>query len=304
MPTDETAAERLHPIVREAYARQVVALGAGTDDERLRVAFASVARERFLGAPPWQFGRFPLGFVSGSDPILAYQDVAFVLAAERGVNTGTPSLHARLLHHLRPEPGQTVLHLGTGTGYYSAILAHLVGREGRVVAVELDAALAAAARENLRDYANVSVVHGDATEWPRMPVDRIDVNFMVSRPADAWIEQLAPGGRLLLPIGFLAPSREKLPGGIVTVRAGSGGAFLIERGDRGFAARWVAPARFIWADGPLRASEANDAAVRRAFERGGQAAVNSLIWGDAPASPRLWFRGDGWALAFDGPGDA
>ena len=54
------------------------------------------------------------------------------------------------------------MHIGTGTGYYTAIMACLVGPSGKVTGIELDASLAARARENLSSYPNVLIVNGDA----------------------------------------------------------------------------------------------------------------------------------------------
>jgi protein-L-isoaspartate(D-aspartate) O-methyltransferase len=77
---------------------------------------------------------------------VVYQDMLFALASQRGVNNGSPSLHARCLHALSLREGERVAHIGAGTGYYTALIAHLVGAEGHVLAVEFDPALADLAR--------------------------------------------------------------------------------------------------------------------------------------------------------------
>jgi protein-L-isoaspartate(D-aspartate) O-methyltransferase len=116
-------------IIRRAYARQMVGL-RGAANERLQNAFATVPREHFLGTAPWLIlhntgqGYVPL---PTNDPVYAYQDALFALARERGVNNGSPSLHARMMNALDPAVGSTIAHIGAGTGYYSAILAELVG---------------------------------------------------------------------------------------------------------------------------------------------------------------------------------
>jgi hypothetical protein len=101
-------------------------------------------REAFLRPPPWTasspFGGYlPL---AGADPVILYQDLVVALDPARGVNNGSPSLHAKLLEALGPAPGERIVHVGAGAGYYSAILAELVGSAGQVTAVEFDAALA------------------------------------------------------------------------------------------------------------------------------------------------------------------
>jgi protein-L-isoaspartate(D-aspartate) O-methyltransferase len=76
-----------------------------------------------------------------------------MLAADRGVNNGSPSLHAKMLNDLAVEPGQHIAHIGAGTGYYTAMLAELTGAAGRVTAIEFDPALTGRARETRRSGA-------------------------------------------------------------------------------------------------------------------------------------------------------
>ena len=129
-------------IVRGAFARQTLAVAGvlGEADPRLEQAFADVPRERYLGPPPWQITQPPGGYITlpVADPVLAYQDVLFALSPERGVNNGSPSLHARWLHAMAPREGNCVAHIGAGAGYYTALLAKLVGLSGYVVALEFE----------------------------------------------------------------------------------------------------------------------------------------------------------------------
>ena len=96
-----------------------------------------------------------------------------------------------------------MIHVGIGTGYYSAILAHIVGRNGMVTAVEIDAALAERARANLADdwpQANVVVANGFDFR-PERPADVIIVNAGVTHLSAAWLDSLATdNGRLLVPM--------------------------------------------------------------------------------------------------------
>ncbi|HET9208677.1 MAG TPA: hypothetical protein VFO28_20715, partial [Burkholderiaceae bacterium] len=133
---------------RRAYAQQLVRdLGPG--HERLHDAFADTPRERFVGAPPWPLLHGGFTRQWSDDPRELYDDVLVGLDVELGINNGQPSLHARCLAACNPQAGETVLHVGAGTGYYSAILAHLVGPGGRVIAYESEAHLAARAAANL-----------------------------------------------------------------------------------------------------------------------------------------------------------
>ena len=132
-------------------------------DPRIRDAFACVPREDFLGPPPWSVrGMFhPL---TARDPGELYHDVLVALIEDKGINNGSPSLHALMLHRLGARPADRVLHVGAGGGYYTAILAELVGPTGRVTAVEFDPGLAAAAKNNLSRWPWVTVLQGDGAE--------------------------------------------------------------------------------------------------------------------------------------------
>src|SRR5881397_113288 len=150
-------------IVRRAYARQI--LGAvNVRNDRLEQVFATIRREDFLGPEPWQIVQWPRGStLPVNDPVYVYQDVVLALAPERGVNNGSPSLHAKMLNDLAVEPGQRIAQIGAGAGYYTAMLAELTGPAGRVTAIELDAHLAERARVNLAAWRNVTVICGDGS---------------------------------------------------------------------------------------------------------------------------------------------
>jgi protein-L-isoaspartate(D-aspartate) O-methyltransferase len=106
------------------------------------------------------------------------------------------------------KPGEHFVHVGTGTGYYTAIMAHQAGASGKVTGIELDTGLAARAKENLSPYTNVRIVEGDGTTVPFDAADVVYVNAGVTRPADQWLDRLREGGRLILPLttneGFMA----------------------------------------------------------------------------------------------------
>src|SRR5262245_30598186 len=125
---------------REVFA-QVVVTRAGCRAPSIRAAFASVPRHEFLGAGPWHFTEY--GDITPSDDAaLVYQDIGIGLVPERGIPTGLPSLHARCIAASAPKKGDRVVHIGAGSGYYTAILAELVGDEGHVNAFEIDMELA------------------------------------------------------------------------------------------------------------------------------------------------------------------
>jgi protein-L-isoaspartate(D-aspartate) O-methyltransferase len=161
--------------LRRIYARQMLALANALADTQLEDAFAAVPRESFLGNGPWRIMTpwSPYTTVPEQDPALIYQDVVVALDEERGINNGSPSLYARWMHLVSPRRGERVAHIGAGAGYYAAILAELVGNEGRVAAVEYDAGRAQSARDNLKDRSNVEVIAADGLRWPQRPADII-----------------------------------------------------------------------------------------------------------------------------------
>lgn len=284
-------------VIRRAYAKQILVASGVSDDVPLEEAFAKVQRERFLGDPPWFVARSSRGYepVASEDPVIVYQDMLFALASHRGVNNGSPSLHARSLHALSLREGERVAHIGAGTGYYTALIAHLVGPQGHVLAVEFDPVLAERARANLADRPNVTVVAGDGAEWPQEDVDAVYVNFSVERPAGAWIDHLRPGGRLLFPLGVPRPKPSPWGG----THALHGAGLCVTRQPHGFSVRWLGPAYFVCAEGVLAPGGAEREALHEAFQRGGIEFVRSLIWRETAAPGRCWFTGPGWALSYD-----
>jgi len=105
----------------------------------------SVVAHRYW-SPPWSRGQ---GYVSTHDPAFLYHDTLIALDTARGINIGQPSFHAHCLDQLAPQEGDAVLQVGAGSGYYTALLAHLVGPGGRVHAYEIDLALAERAARSL-----------------------------------------------------------------------------------------------------------------------------------------------------------
>jgi protein-L-isoaspartate(D-aspartate) O-methyltransferase len=283
-------------IIRRAFARQMLAVSGFSDDARLEDAFASVRREDFIGPPPWSCSR-GVGYetLGSEDPAIAYQDILFALSPERGVNNGSPSLHARWLGALAPKPGDRIAHLGAGAGYYTAIIAELVGKDGHVDAVEVDPVLTDRAHHLLTPYPQVTVMSGDAMSFSASGYDCIYVNFAVEQPVRSWTDALAPGGRLIFPLGVAQATAGK-PG----VRHSShGAALIVERRPSGLAARWLGRAWFVCAEGAAKVSDEERDSLRAAFERGGVEFVNSLHWDNEGAPECNWHSGDGWRLSYN-----
>jgi protein-L-isoaspartate(D-aspartate) O-methyltransferase len=167
-------------------------------------AFATVPRERFLGAGPWRVlpdARLDQPFTTPDDaPHWLYHDVLVSIDPARRLNNGLPSFWAHNLDHLDLRRGERVLQVGAGTGYYSAVLAEIVGPRGRVTTVEYDEELVARARVNLEPWRQVEVVAGDGCSHDPGEVDAVVVFAGATHPAPLWLDRLAEGGRLVMPL--------------------------------------------------------------------------------------------------------
>jgi len=286
-------------IVRRAYAKQILA-AARISDPRIETAFAEVRREDFLGPGPWQMFRLPSVYVSSpdADPVYVYVDQVVGLIPARGINNGQPSLHAMLLAATQIKPGEHVVHVGAGTGYYTAIMAHLTGPTGKVTAIEFDTALAARARKCLTGNLNVSVLEGDGSTVPFDAADVIYVNAGVTYPANTWLESLSDGGRLILPLTTDENVRSVSSASFDPMKAMRSGVFFrIRRRGEKFEARGLLPAAIIPAVGARE--EASEAALAAALNKGGWNTVTRLVRDAAVPEERCWLRGDGWCLASD-----
>jgi protein-L-isoaspartate(D-aspartate) O-methyltransferase len=180
-------------------------------------AFAAVPRERFLSPGPWTVlgdagdGMAMMGgaprhrTTPDADPAHVYHNVAIAIDPARQLFNGQPGTLAVYLDLLDLAPGKRVLHVGSGLGYYTAVMAQAVGAAGRVLTFEVDESLAAGARENLASMPWVDVRHGDATGPLDGVFDAMLVNAGVTHPLDTWLDALAPGGRLILPLTGTMP---------------------------------------------------------------------------------------------------
>jgi protein-L-isoaspartate(D-aspartate) O-methyltransferase len=190
--------------VRRWFAEDLKLRAPVRRNSALIEAFAAVPRERFFGPGPWLILAESCPdldvMTPGADVRWLYHDVLVTIDQARGLNNGLPSLWARTFDHLDLRRGQRLLQIGVGTGYYTAVLAELVGPEGRVIAIECDGALAARARANLSAWTQVEVVHGDGRCHDAGEVDVIVVFAGSTHPAPLWLDRLAAGGRLLMPL--------------------------------------------------------------------------------------------------------
>jgi protein-L-isoaspartate(D-aspartate) O-methyltransferase len=277
-------------IVRAAYAKQVLA-SVGISDGSVETAFATVEREHYLGPGPWPILRFS-GYMPSpdADPVYLYDDILVGIVPERGLNNGMPSYHAPLIAKAALKADEHVVHVGAGVGYYTAIMAHLVGNAGKVTAIEFDPALAQRAAANFSSASNVRVIEGDGSAVPFDVADVIYVNAGATRPADCWLDRLADDGRLILP---LTAGRTLPPKGQV---ARHGAVFRIERRGDDYVAQWISAVGVYPCEGNRDA--ASEAALDRALQAGGWEKVTRLHRTSDLPEERCWLRAPGWALTY------
>jgi len=134
------------------------------------------------------------------DPRDLYHNVVVVLDKAGDINNGQPSALARWIAEVGLKPGERAYHLGCGVGYYTAILAEVVGPTGSVVGIEFNSSLAARAKENLSPYANVTVHPGDGAPFDPGLCDGMLINAGTTHPLPLWLDRLKPEGRLVVPL--------------------------------------------------------------------------------------------------------
>ncbi len=149
----------------------------------LVAAFAYVPREHFLGPGPWDIdtpdrglsasGTVEVAYTRIDNPRHLYHNVVVVLDRAADIHNGQPSFLACCIDALELKEGERAYHFGCGVGYYTAIIAEVVGQRGSVVATEVNTDLAHRAQENLCTYPNVAVQSRDGASFDPGECDAI-----------------------------------------------------------------------------------------------------------------------------------
>jgi len=266
---------------RRVYAENLRVLTRMSSDALFQ-AFATVPRARFVGPGPWRIlGLNGYWTTEDTDPKHVYHNTLITLDEAKGINNGQPSLWAVVFDHLDIQPGQMVLHLGCGTGYYTAILAELTGPQGHVTAIEIEGGLAERARVALAPWPQVSVQHGDGSCGPFQPADIIVASAGATHPPPAWLAVLKPGGKLLFPL---------------TPDTGTGAmALLTHRSETNFEAQLIFGSLFIGFTGAR--DHKVSAHLSEALSRDQGKSVKSLRRDPHEKDETCWLHGDAWCFS-------
>ena len=273
-------------VTRRAYAEKIADI-AGVRNAVLVDAFAAVPREAFLGPGPWKTlvpGEDEYRDTPDDDPVRVYENLCVAIDAAHKLNNGEPGLHMGLLDALAPAAGEHVVQIGAGTGYYTAILAELVGARGRVTAIEYDDALARRAGQNLAAYPQVTVDCADGTRFDSGPADAIYVCAGVTGPSATWLDNLAPAGRLIVPL---------------TTATWEGRILEVRRLDTAFAACSIVACGFIPCTG-ARDSD-SEALLAEALAGGGLEDVRSLRRDRHRREAGCWLHAGDYCLSRNRP---
>jgi protein-L-isoaspartate(D-aspartate) O-methyltransferase len=285
-----------------AFYAQEVRFAANITTPGLVEAYARVAREKFLGPGPWHVGSAEgralsaagfgqLSYIETSDPRDVYHNVVIALDRAKDINNGQPGSLARWIDALALKPGDRVFHLGCGVGYYTAIMAEVVGAKGNVFGLELQPDLAERARQNLAQCGNVTVRNGDGAGFDPGEYEAMLVNCGVTHPQSVWLERLSEGGRLVLPITTA-----------MNPTIGQGAMIKITREHSGYSAQPITPIA-IFSGGNLR-DPALEPLVLKALTSGGLFKVTSVRRDAHEPAATCMLHGAGFCFSTAEPSEA
>ena len=275
---------------RRAFAEEI-GTSANLQTAALVNALAAVPREQFLRPGPWTIrgegdaGR-PVRQTPDTDPSQLYQNVSVAIDPERQLFNGGPGAVAPWIDALNLRAGHRVLHVGCGLGYYTALMAHVVGPTGRVLALEVDGSLALEAGHNLGALGWVEVRNGDGSEPLQEIFDAVVIHAGVTHPLGSWLDALAAGGRMILPLTATMPQMGPL---------GKGMTFLLtNEGEWEISAR---PLNFVAIYSAIGVrDESLNAVIGRALMRGPTVPATRLRRDHHEPADSCWLHGPAFCL--------
>ncbi len=288
---------------RRFYAEELEAV-AKLRTPALVDAFARVAREQFLPPGPWTVLSDADSFMMGTgvrtrltpdaDPARVHHNIAVAIDPERQLFNGQPGTLGVWIDALDLARGARVLHVGCGLGYYTAVMGECVGSKGRVLAFEVDEALADQARRNLASRPWIEARHADASAPLGETFDAILVNAGVTHPLDTWLDALATGGRMILPLTSAMPA--------MGTTLGKGLVLLVTKHASGDCAARVVTVVAIYSAVGIRDPEMNDRAGKAMMAGPAQWIAVKRLRRDAhdPAAS-CWLHGPSCCFSTDPP---
>ncbi|PYS66807.1 MAG: hypothetical protein DMF73_20830 [Acidobacteria bacterium] len=269
--------------IRQFFAEEIRAV-ANIQTDALATAFAKVSREHFLGPGPWQIaspdargssiGGTAIGTTyratDDADPRHLYHNILIAIDPSR---------------QLKLKEGGRALHVGCGVGYYTAIIAEVVGPNGHVTGIEIDADLASRARKNLAHLDHVEVLQADGGEFNSQPNDAIFINAGATHVRSDWLDNLRPGGRLLVPLTFAADPNAN----------GMGFMLKVTYETQSYAARFLSPVMIFPCIGSR--NEESNQRLLDSMKRGTWGSVQSLRRESHEPSDTCWLHDDNFCLS-------
>jgi protein-L-isoaspartate(D-aspartate) O-methyltransferase len=262
-------------------------------------ALATVPREQFLPPGPWtvlgegDFGGGPRT-TAGTDPRLVYHNIAIGIDPARMLFNGAPSVIGLAIDRLELAPSNRVLHIGAGTGYFTALIGHCVGPDGRVLAIEIDEELVERCRLNVKDKPWIEVRRGDGSEAAGEKLEKFEkfdaifINAGVTHPLASWLDALLPGGRLIMPLTAAVPAMGNI---------GKGPLIFLRKNGAGFHARVVGFVAIYSAVG-LR-DEALNGEIGRALAKNPVPPLKTLRRDGHERSASCWLHAGEWCLSLE-----
>jgi protein-L-isoaspartate(D-aspartate) O-methyltransferase len=191
--------------------------------KKVEKAFLKIPRENFISKPMKNF---------------AYVDTPLEIGNNQTISA--PHMVAIMCEELDLKENQTVLEIGTGSGYHAAIVSHIIGEKGHVYSVERIPELAIKSKENLKksEIKNVTVEIGDGSEGlpKHSPYDRIYVTCAAPDIPQPLVDQLSDPGKMLIPVGrgFCQLKLIIKENGVINIKNLGGCSFVLLIGKHGF----------------------------------------------------------------------
>jgi protein-L-isoaspartate(D-aspartate) O-methyltransferase len=204
--------------LRLSYAK-AICMWNNVTSRSIRKAFGKIPREQFEGEAPWNildgFGYWAPNFYKETKLSNIYKNVHIAKKEAKLLNNGIPSTQADWINAVHLQKNEKILHIGCGSGYYTAILCELVGKNGEVTFYDQDAELGELAVNNLRNIPQANFSINPDILFCTKTFDVIYINSGSPCIHQHWLNSLNENGRLLVSLtasywGFKVPYGETI----------------------------------------------------------------------------------------------